>query len=217
MKATLSHITSWVFLPLLMPNYGLIFALYFPSQSKYIAEISIYALPEEMKSQLLFVFFVFSALLPAMSFFMLYKLGIISTIDMENRLERSFPLIIMFFFCFLLFILFQVKAPDNVLPKYFYALPLAGASVTGIFMFINRFIKISLHAGGAGILVGFLMAYDAAQIGFPFWVLPLAILASGVTITARLYLQKHQPIEVYTGWTLAVLITFCCNYFYPFG
>lgn len=217
MKATLSHIISWVFLPLLMPNYGLILTLYLPSQSKSIAEVSLYALPEELKSQLLFVFFVFSALLPAMAFFTLHKQGVISTIDMENRLERSVPLIIMFVFCLLLFILFQVKAPDHVLPKYLYALPLAGALVTGIFMFINRFIKISLHAGGAGILVGFLMAYIAAQVGFAFWVLPLAILASGVTIAARLYLGKHQPIEVYTGWTLAVTITFCCNYFYPVG
>ena len=37
---------------------------------------------------------------------------------------------------------------------------------------------------------------------------------SGLTIAARLYLNKHRPVEVYTGWTLAVLITFFTHYIY---
>ena len=29
------------------------------------------------------------------------------------------------------------------------------------------------------------------------------------------FLNKHLPIEVYSGWVLAFATTFCCNWFYP--
>jgi membrane-associated phospholipid phosphatase len=135
---------------------------------------------------------------------------------MENQRERNIPLMIMFAYCLVLYLMFVFKAPNNILPKYFYALPLSGAVVTGSFMVINRWIKISMHAGGAGILVGYLIAFAKHQAQFEFWIILAAVLASGVTIASRLYLNKHRPIEVYTGWSLAVLITFLCNDLYPF-
>jgi len=116
-----------------------------------------------------------------------------------------------------LFTIFLIKAPDNILPKYFYALPLSGALVTASFMYINRWIKISMHAGGAGILVGYLITFLLEHNLFPFWLLIAAVFASGLTISARLYLNKHSPIEVYCGWTLALIVTLMCNLFYPVG
>ena len=134
---------------------------------------------------------------------------------MEDQRERNIPMYIMLAYCLLLYVLFRYKFPDAQLPKYIYALPLAGVFVTVSFTFINRWIKISLHGGGAGILTGFLFAYTMDQLYFQFWVLIFAVVASGLTIAARLYLQKHTPREVYTGWSLAVLITFLVNYLYP--
>jgi hypothetical protein len=154
-------------------------------------------------------------LAPGISFFALHKRKIITTIDMENQKERNIPLVIMFAYCLILFLMFIFKAPNHVLPKYFYALPLSGAIVTGSFMFINRWIKISMHAGGSGILVGYLVAFAKQQAQFEFWIIIFAILASGVTIASRLYLNKHRPIEVYTGWLLATLITFLSVNYYP--
>ena len=216
MKRALSHFFSWVFLPLLMPTYGLLLTLYFPSEPIVLNKNAIFLLPPEIKTQVLTLFFIFSALAPGLSFFALHKRKVISTIDMENQKERNIPLIIMFAYCIVLFLLFVYKAPNNVLPKYFYALPLSGALVTALFMFINRWIKISMHAGGAGILVGFLFAFFKEQLIFDFWIIIAAVIASGLTIASRLYLDKHRPVEVYAGWTLAMIITFICNYFYPF-
>ncbi len=211
----LSHFLSWIFLPLLMPLYGILLTLYIPSQPETLAKWSMYSIPDELKTSILYIFFVFGALLPAISFFELFRRKFIGTIDMENRLERSLPLIIMLIFCLLLFGIFIFKAPNNLLPKYCYALPLSGAIVMSSFLFINRFIKISLHAGGAGILVGYLLAFFSEQIEFELWILLASVVVSGLTIMARLYLNKHLPIEVYTGWTLAMLITFLTNFWYP--
>ncbi len=216
MKSALSHFFSWVFLPLLMPTYGLLLTLYLPSEPLVLDKNAMFYLPPELKTQVLTLFFIFSALAPGLSFFALHKRQVISTIDMENQKERNIPLIIMFAYCMVLFLMFIYKAPNNVLPKYFYALPLSGGLVTALFMLINRWIKISMHAGGAGILVGFLFAFYKEQLHFEFWIILAAIIASGLTIASRLYLNKHRPIEVYTGWTLAVIITFICNFYYPF-
>jgi len=161
------------------------------------------------------MFFIFSALAPGLSFYLLRKRNVISTIDMENQQERNIPMFIMLAYCLLLYLLFKFKFQDGQLPKYIYALPLAGVFVTVIFTFINRWIKISLHGGGAGILTGFLFAYALDQLYFNFTMLIFAVIASGLTIAARLYLNKHTPREVYTGWSLAVLITFLVNYLYP--
>jgi len=217
MRAIFAHIISWVFLPLLMPVYGLYLTLFIVSQQKVLNELGMFDLPENLKWQLFYIFAIFSALLPGISFVALHKLKIISTIDMENQRERNIPLLVMFSYCMVLFTIFLIKAPDNILPKYFYALPLSGALVTASFMYINRWIKISMHAGGAGILVGYLITFLLEHNLFPFWLLIAAVFASGLTISARLYLNKHSPIEVYCGWTLALIVTLMCNYFYPVG
>ena len=215
MKSRLAHIFSWLFLPLLMPFYGLYLSLYIPSKAVSLSSLNMYQLPEELKGQLLTIFFLFSALAPGISFYLLHKRKIISTIDIEDSKERNFPLLIMFAYCMVLFTLFIFKAPNNILPKYFYSLPLSGAIVTAVFMLINRWIKISLHAGGAGILVGYLSIFMIETIGFPIFFFIIAIIASGLTLSARLFLQRHTPLEVYSGWSLALIITFICCSSYP--
>jgi membrane-associated phospholipid phosphatase len=215
---TLSHIISWVFLPLFMPMYGLLIAMYVPSNQDYLFnEDSMFFLTDAAKTAILYMFLIFSVLAPALSFIILRKRNIISTIDMESQAERNIPMFITLTYCLVLYFLFILKAQDNILPKYVYALPLSGVFVTASFTYINRWIKISLHAGGAGILTGFIFAYVAEQIEYQFWILIFVILASGITISARLYLKKHTQTEVYTGWLLAVLITFLINYLYPIG
>jgi membrane-associated phospholipid phosphatase len=214
----LAEVLSWVFLPLLMPVYGLLLAMYIPSNQDYLFnEDSLYFLRDDAKLAILYMFIIFSVIAPGLSFVILHKKKIITTIDMENQRERNIPMFIMLTYCLILYFLFMIKAQNNILPKYIYALPLSGVFVTVIYTYINRWIKISLHGGGAGILTGFLFAYAIEQAEFQFWVLIFAIIASGLTISARLYLKKHTQTEVYTGWSLAVLMTFLVNYLYPIG
>jgi membrane-associated phospholipid phosphatase len=211
-----SEIASWVFLPLLMPIYGLLIVMYTPSFQDYgLNEDSMFFLNDLAKEAILYMFLLFSAVAPGLSFLILKKKNIITTIDMENRRERSIPMIIMLSYCLILYFLFIIKAPNGVLPKYVYALPLSGVFVTASYSLINRWTKISLHAGGAGILTGFLFAFAYGHVEYPFWILIFPIIASGLTLTARLFLKKHTPFEVYTGWILAAIVTFLVNNFYP--
>jgi len=214
----LSHLLSWIFLPLFMPLFGLLIAMYVPSSPQSLVDNdSLFLMIDQNKWVVLFMFFVFSTVAPGLSFVILRALNVITTIDMESKRERLIPMLIMLAYCLLLYFLFLVKAHNNILPKYVYALPLAGVFVTASFTLINRWIKISLHAGGAGILSGFIFAYSMEQAEFQFWTILVVILASGLTIMARLFLRKHTPTEVYAGWSLAVLITFLINFYYPIG
>jgi hypothetical protein len=203
----LSHFFSWVFLPLLMPSYGILISLFVPAYSSDVEMTSLYFAPIESKWALFTIFFLFSVVAPGVSFVLLHRFKVISTIDIERQGERSLPLVIMLVYSMVLFFLLIYKAGDGTLPRYFYALPLSGVAVTSIFLLINRWIKISLHGAGAGILLGFLIVFTRAQDHFSLgWILG-ALIAAGLTMGARLYLRKHTPLEVYTGFTLALLLT----------
>lgn len=214
----LAEILSWVFLPLLTPVYGLLIAMYVLSEPYPVnSQESLYLLPDAAKLAIFYMFLIFSVIAPGISFVILRKQNIITTIDMENQKERNIPMFLTLAYCLILYSLFIYLSKETVLPKYVYALPFSGIFVTVIYTFINRWIKISLHAGGVGIMTGFLFAYAFEQAEFQFWILIFAIIASGLTISARLFLKKHTQVEVYTGWSLAVLMTFLVNYLYPIG
>ena len=203
----LAHFFSWVFLPLLMPSYGILISLFVPAYSTNIEMTSLYFAPIESKWALFTIFFLFSVVAPGVSFILLHRFKVISTIDIERQGERSLPLVIMFVYSLVLFFLLVYKAGAGTLPRYFYALPLSGVAVTSIFLLINRWIKISLHGAGAGILLGFLIIFTRAQDAFSIWWVLSALLAAGLTMAARLYLRKHTSLEVYTGFVFALLIT----------
>lgn len=203
----LSHLFSWVFLPLFMPTYGILISLFAPAISAHYSMSSLYFAPLPTKWALFTIFFMFSVVAPGISFILLHRFKVISTIDIEKQGERGLPLIIMLIYSLVLFFLLAYKAGDAYLPRYYYALPLSGVAITSLFLLINRWIKISLHAAGAGILVGFLAVYTTSQTDFTKWWLIGSIIAAGLTMSARLYLKKHRQIEVYSGFVLATLIT----------
>jgi membrane-associated phospholipid phosphatase len=211
----IAQLISWCFLPIFMPFYGLLIALYVPSvQVHFFDQDSLYTLVDELKSAIIYMFFVLAVMAPAVSFLLLHRFGVISTLDMENRKERLIPMLLLLIYGILLYTLLLVKS-GNLLPKYVYALPFSGICVTTCFIFINRIIKVSSHAGGAGIMCGFLMAYLCAQQSYIFWIVPIMVLLSGLIMSSRLYLNKHVPKEVYTGWIVAFVLTLSICYFYP--
>ena len=112
----LSKTVSWIFLPLFMPIYGLLLTLYIPSQEANISNASLFDLPDGLKTQILFLFVVFTSIAPGISFILMYRRGMLSSVEMDQRKERLFPLFIMLSYCVLLFFLFWKKAPDYVLP-----------------------------------------------------------------------------------------------------
>jgi len=202
----LSHLFSWMFLPLLMPLYALLIVMFLPASPLDLSEISPYELPTHLKWVLWTVFLIFCFIAPGLSFYGLYRFKIITTLDMESRLERRIPLLIMLGYNLILIWFIYQSDPRGILPNVFMQLPLAGLLVTVLFTVITSWIKISMHAGGCGIFTGFLFAFYQQQHDPSLAVMSIAFLISGLVIGSRWFLKKHTLLELTLGFVIAFLI-----------
>lgn len=206
---------SWAFMPILMPLLGLILVMYTPSEPLDLGKAynSLYLFNEHNKIIVLSYFLIFSALIPSVMYLFLRNMSIIQTPQLDDKEERQLPMILMSIFCFSLF--YMLISANSILPKYTYALSLSGGIIIGIFTYVNKYLKVSLHGAGVGILTGFVFAYVSEQIYFQFWILIFVVLLSGIVLTTRLYLKKHTPIELIIGYFFSLIITFVLNYYFP--
>lgn len=210
----LAHLISWIFLPFFMPIYGLILTMYIPSNQDFLFnEDNLYFIYHSNKQLLIYWFTFFIVIMPTISILILRRHGLISTIDIEDKRERPIPILVMFTYCLALFALLYSKSNMVTLPKYIYALPLAGMIVSLTSFGLNFWKKVSMHAAGGGILVGFLYAYFSEQMEFHYWVLVLAVIVSGFIASARIFLGRHTLSEVTLGWVNGAVVTFCSCYF----
>ncbi|MFT5860733.1 MAG: membrane-associated phospholipid phosphatase [Flavobacteriaceae bacterium] len=209
-----SHIISWLFVPLLTPVYGMLLAMFIPSgQTTYFQPNNLYIIVEQQKWSILYSYFFFCTIIPTLAILYLRNRGVITTLEVDERKERIIPILVMFMSCLGLYILFQFLPENVVVPKHIFSYPLAGVVVTAVLFIMTLGYKVSLHAGGVGIMTGFVVAYCSGQSEFQFWVIPASILVSGVVMSARLYLHKHTLSQVTVGWFTGAIITFTISYF----
>ncbi len=173
----------------------------------------------ESKKLILSVFFT-SFLLPAIAIFLMYKLELISSLDMRNKQDRIGPFIVTGIFYLWVF---QNVLRNNDMPTAF-LIAVLGATM-GLFLcfLINLFFKISLHASGIGGFVGmvlitmWLFSYGTFEMWLPFigscsisinLVLMLSLLIGGLIGSARLGLGAHSSRELYAGFALGLLCQF---------
>lgn len=215
---TASHIISWVFMPLLMPVYALLAAMYIPSVGEgYFADKTqtLFNIRAEYKTLLVMLFLFFTVVVPGFFLLVLKTQQKISSYQMDTKEERGIPIILTALSCGFLAIFLLVKAPHGFFPKVVYALPWAGfVSILAVAV-INRYEKISLHALGAGMLFGFFVAYFQTQDYFVFGIVVFAVLIGGLILSARMYLGKHNLREAVMGYILGFSIVFLILTFFP--
>lgn len=173
----------------------------------------------ESKKLILSVFFT-SFLLPAIAIFLMYKLELISSLDMRDKQDRIGPFIVTGIFYLWVF---QNVLRNNDMPTAF-LIAVLGATM-GLFLcfLINLFFKISLHASGMGGFIGmvlitmWLYSYGTFEMWLPYLgsysisinlVLMLSLLLGGLIGTARLGLGAHSSKELYAGFALGLLCQF---------
>ena len=189
-----AKVLSVVFFPLFIPVYGafLLFGLdyfsFYPSIYIWSAHIAVFTL---------------GTMVPLLCILILYKLKVISSINMPNRRERFIP----YLFTLISYIVCAFALYRLAMPKFVYSLMIAIAVALFINSIINIWWKISAHAAGVGGLLGGIL-----YVGYQLYINPsewiiAATLVCGMVAAARLHLNAHTPAQVVAGFLNGVVCT----------
>jgi len=202
-----SRIVSWLFLPLYAPVIALAIAMYLESaQPGMFQNETVFYLQPEHKTFLLYLFTALSVVFPCLAILYFKLNGRITTLLMDNRKERILPSIFVNGSAVLLYLVLMKIDPKQYLPSAVYGLTM-GSFITVLTCTIITFRwKISLHSAGMGIITGFLFAYFSTQESFAFWTLPAVLIASGLVMSARMYLKAHTFSQLVSGYLLGTVV-----------
>lgn len=163
--------------------------------------------------RLYFIIAIASIVLPVVSGMLLTGIRKLNGLQMANGHQRKMLLLASLVYQTMLIYLFQKAGLDLfILPFYIgLALILLAAYV------IHSFMQISLHAmgwGGFTAMTVFLL--PQAVCGF-YWIIIAAVLASGLVMSARLFLEAHSRTQIYLGYSIAFIIMAGTFIFYGHG
>ncbi|RYZ22357.1 MAG: phosphatase PAP2 family protein [Chitinophagaceae bacterium] len=139
---------------------------------------------------------------PLFVVFITRKLGLIDSIRLRTSRDRIIPYVACGIFYFWMWYVLHKEGSYPVQLSWF-SLAVFLASSGGLIL--NNYLKVSMHAIGAGTAVGYfylLAATTPLAMGF---YLVIALLLAGLVCTARLIRNEHTPAEVYAGFFLGIL------------
>lgn len=186
---------SVLFHPIVYPTNGFLLLFFF--DKLFIVQIN-----EKAKLYVLSIVFVNTFLLPTALLFIFKKWGIISSLKLENRAERFYPLVVIFlFYAITWFLISRLPLPS----LYSYILAVS-TILSALAIGINFFFKISLHSMGAA-------AFSSALLGISYLydlqlmvIVSIMFLLTGLIASSRLVLKAHKPSQVYLGLVLGFLL-----------
>ena len=198
LESRIALIISYIFHPVFMPLYSLL--LLFNLKSFFSFEIV-------FKARLMLTAFVFTTtiLFPLLIIMMMKRQGLIRSYRMETKQERIYPYLVIAIFYFLNFNMFR----QLELPEMYVFFALGSAIILFVVAIVNLWWKISTHMIGVGGVFGLIAGISlrmSMDMTFP---LMAAILLAGIIGYARLKLNAHKPVQVYTGFLAGVGIMIC--------
>lgn len=204
MGRILANLISYILHPLLMPTLLLLILLFFLPQS-------LQPVSGKIALMIILLVFITTFIIPALSILGLRSTLTISSVKLRNRSERVLPFTFITIFYGITTYLFHSKIEINDLILSIF---IAASLLVAVLTIITIFFKISVHAAGAGCMVGFILSiiliYPEHNL---MWVLVAVVMVAGLIMSARLYLDAHTPVEVYSGFTLGLFVSFFSLYF----
>ncbi len=184
-----AKIISFLFHPLLLTTYLVtLIGYYFPTM--------LMVAPQNMRPILAFIF-CFTFILPAVNILIFKIFGTISNYTMDSRKERLVPFVAISVIYIVMTFLFYYRLPFS---SNFSNLMLLVTMLVVAGTVITFFYKVSIHSlamwGGVGILVPLNKAMEQSYL---LWPTAGIIVAAGLVMSARLYLDAHTPRQVMIG------------------
>ena len=167
--------------------------------------------PYNHKLFLLLIFF-YTCVIPLGSIYIMYKLGTLKSVRFDDKSSLLMPYVfISFFYLTITYLLKeQFKVNSSVLTI------MAGFSLIFVLVtVINYFWKISGHSAAIMSVIGCLTALNI-KLHLDTLLFPLIflILSAGLLMSARLYLNIHNPRQILAGSVTGFLIGFTSVLFF---
>ncbi len=202
MNNRVAHILSFLFHPLLIPTYILIILLGFdPTYTVF--------LPVKMKLLVSGTILVTTCIFPLFIIFIMFRMKIITSFYLPKQEERIFPLITIAIFYYLTFYLMK----DVYLPRNFQIFILGATLLTVVTLLVTLVFRVSIHMTALGAVAGLFFGMTILSGGYSLLLLLGAIFVSGLTASARLKIDAHQPTEIYSGWLIGAVVMCLTSFF----
>ena len=200
----LAKSVSYVLHPLFLLSYGfLLLAWLDPFLFGEISFSRMFSNP--MWVLIFFRLLIFTALVPAFAIILMRALGLVSSIELPQRQERTGPYLIAGVFYMVTFVQYN---NDPGIPMELRSYALGATLALFIGFVINIFSKISLHTLGMGGFIAMVILALARDSAHDYHLLALAIFLAGLVGTARLLLQAHEENEIYGGYFIGFFAQF---------
>ena len=197
----LSKVISFFFHPIFMPTYAIFLLFAFSPLFSDFMSMS-------QKIQIVQLVIIFTLLLPIFSVLTLKKFNVVTSIYMENREERRWPLLFTIIWYYLLF-----RLLDSIHIQYIVIQLLFGAMLILLLaIIVSNFWKISLHMLGIGGVLGAFFAIQTLFGGNIFLIITL-LFCAGLVGFARINEDAHTLKQVYLGFLVGFCTEFLIFYF----
>jgi hypothetical protein len=189
---------SILFHPLFIPAYLTCYLVFFDTYffTGYSHQERLWVIVRVINNMVIF---------PLLTVLLLRGLGFIKSIYLKTQRERIVPYIASSIFFFWMYLVFR---NDEQLPKIMVSFTFGVFIASSLALIANIYYKISMHAIGAGGLVGLFLVmiykYPEATVVIP---LSCALLVAGLICTSRLIVSNHTQKELYMG----LLVGFICQ------
>ncbi|MEI9911306.1 MAG: hypothetical protein WDO71_17580 [Bacteroidota bacterium] len=199
-----AKIISYIFHPIFVPLYIVLFLLYV-----HPAVFSGFSSWQKTKTLLpaigMYVFF------PLITVLLLKALNFIQSVYLHTQKDRIIPYIACNLWYFWIWYVWKNLPDGPPREMVILAMTIFLASVMG--MIANIYIKISMHAIAAGVLVSFIIMLAFTQPVSSGAYISGAFLIGGLVCTARFLVSNHTQKEIYIGLLAGVLALFIAIWF----
>ncbi|MGA2822336.1 MAG: hypothetical protein ABSE72_02305 [Bacteroidales bacterium] len=197
MEERIAKMFTLVFHPLFIPFYMLLILL---NVNTFFAMM----IPVKAKLLLSGLVFLTTILLPLLIVFLLYRLKMVKSFNLESREERIYPLLAVAVFYYITYYLLK-SFPISFIFSYYM---LGSTFLTILAMIISFYRKISLHMIGIGGMLGLLMGLSLNLNLDLTWFVVGAIILGGFLGFARIQSNSHKPSEIYSGFLVGAGVMF---------
>lgn len=164
----------------------------------------LYIFPNVYKMCQLGILIISTVVLPLLFTYVYRSVRHIPAVDMRKQHNRHVPYF-MFILCYAGYLIFM---SHNNMPYILLSVIIVALLIQLVCTLLNFVWKVSVHAAGAGAIIGAIAAYSELFLFNPLFWLCIAFIVAGMVGTSRMILRQHNLSQIVVGTLIGMLCGF---------